>query len=149
MKTKKLLPPAHFLASLTLQVCFHYIFPIVKFIPFPYNYIGVLFIAIGGWFSIWPDMLFKKYKTPVRPDKKPVKLIEEGPFKFSRNPMYLGMSIILIGIAIFLGSISPFVIVAIFVVCMDRDFIRLEEKLLEEAFGNSFLGYKKRVRRWL
>jgi len=63
--------------------------------------------------------------------------------------MYLGMMSILLGVAIFLGSLIAFAFPIIFVMIMERRFIPLEEKNLEKKFGNQYIDYKKRVRRWI
>lgn len=72
-----------------------------------------------------------------------------GPFKLSRYPMYLGMMSILLGIAIFLGSLVTFAFPIIFIMIMEKIFIPLEEENLEKKFGNQYIDYKKRVRRWI
>ena len=73
----------------------------------------------------------------------------EGPYKFTRNPMYLGMAGILLGAAVYMGSITPFVVIPAFMALITERFIVPEEAKLEAAFGGQYLEYKKRVRRWL
>ena len=75
--------------------------------------------------------------------------VTSGPFKLSRHPMYLGMMSILLGVAIFLGSLITFSFPIIFIMIMEKRFIPLEEKNLEKKFGNQYVDYKKRVRRWI
>ena len=104
---------------------------------------------IGGALNIWTDQLFKKNETTVKPDEKPSVLIQSGPFNISRNPMYLGMTILLIGIGFILGSIISFVGAILFVVAMEIAFITQEEKNLQEQFGEEFNAYRKKVRRWI
>ena len=149
MKKSGILPPTYFYVFLLLAIGLHFLLPLKKFIVTPYNYIGILLIGIGIWFNIWADRLFKNKKTTVKPFEKSSFLIEEGPFIFTRNPMYLGMVIILLGVAVLLGSFSPFLMPVAFFVLISITFIPQEEKALEETFGQSFVEYKKRVRRWL
>ncbi len=149
MERKKLLPPAYFITYLLLAVGLHFVIPIVKFIRTPYNYTGILLLGIGIWLNIWADKLFKKKGTTVNSFEKSSFFIEEGPFRFSRNPMYLGMVIILTGVAVLLGSITPFLVPAGFFITMNVVFIPDEERAMEETFGEQFLDYKKRIRRWL
>lgn len=149
MKKGKILPPTYFLISLISAVGIHLVLPIRKFIDTPYNYTGILFIGAGIWLNIWADRLFKQKKTTVKPFEKSSFLIEEGPFTFSRNPMYLGMVIILLGEAVLLGSIIPFIITVAFFILLSVVFIPDEENALEGDFGQGFIEYKKRVRRWL
>jgi protein-S-isoprenylcysteine O-methyltransferase Ste14 len=149
MKKGKILPPTYFFICLLLAIVLHFILPVKKLISTPYNYVGILLIGIGIWLNIWADRLFKNKNTTVKPFEKSSSLIEEGPFVFSRNPMYLGMVIILSGVAVLLGSIMPFIMPVAFFILISVAFIPQEEKALEETFGQSFIEYKKRVRCWL
>ena len=146
---KKILPPSYFAFCLIITVLLHYILPIKQIIHYPYNLLGFLFFVIGGVLNIWTDQLFKKNETTVKPDEKPSVLIQSGPFNISRNPMYLGMTILLIGIGFILGSIISFVGAILFVVAMEIAFITQEEKYLQEQFGEEFDTYRKKVRRWI
>jgi len=149
MEKRKLLPPAYFLIYLLVAIGLHFALPIAKLVCAPYNYTGILLIGIGIWLNIWADGLFKKKTTTVKPFEKSAYLTEEGPFLFSRHPMYLGMVAILSGVAILLGSIMCFIAPVGFFITMNVAFIPYEEKALEETFGQRFIDYKKRVRRWL
>jgi len=144
----KWMPTQYFFCLLVLAVITHFIIPIVKIIYSPYIYLGILFIILGVVFNLWADTLFKKNKTRVKPHESPTSLQTSGPFRISRNPMYLGMLIILIGVSILLGSLSTFLFPILFIVLMESIFISFEEKNLEKAFGEKYLEYKKSVRRW-
>ena len=146
---KKITPPTFFIILLLLSMGFHFVFPIFQFVLFSYKYIGVVLIVFGIAINLWADSLFKKKQTTVKPDEMPNFFIDYGPFKFSRHPMYLGMLSILGGTAIFLGSLITFIFPAIFTILMERMFIPMEEKNLEKRFGNKYLSYKKRIRRWI
>jgi len=145
----KILPPTYFLISLALIIGLHFIFPITKIISSPYNWLGILLIVFGGVINFWTDNIFKKEKTTVNPYEKPSILIVSGPFRFSRHPMYLGMVVILLGVAVLLGSLTTFIFPIIFIILMQILFIPTEEKNLEIAFGYKYLDYKKKVRRWI
>ena len=145
----KILPPIYFYACIVISVTLHFFFPIDQIIRLPYNWIGFLFFFLGGTLNIWTDQLFKKVNTTVKPFEKPSSLILRGPFKISRNPMYLGMALLLIGLGFVLGSITSFFGFVLFVAVMEIGFIRQEEKILLEVFGTGFEDYKKKVRRWV
>jgi len=149
MNKKKILPPTIFWISLVLSIGLHFILPIKKFIVAPYNYTGILLICGGILLNLWADRLFKNKHTTVKPFEKSSCLIEEGPFAFSRNPMYLGMTMVLLGISITLGSVISFIITVVFPFFISFSFILPEERSLDETFGQDFVEYKKRVRRWL
>jgi protein-S-isoprenylcysteine O-methyltransferase Ste14 len=146
---KKFLPPTHFFTYLIISVLLHFFLPVAQIIELPFNWLGFVFFFFGGILNIWTDQLFKKNKTTVKPDEKPALLIQTGPFKFSRNPMYLGMALLLFGAGIILGSVMSFAGFIIFVLAMEFSFIPQEEKILAEQFGQDFESYKRKVRRWI
>ena len=80
---------------------------------------------------------------------EPNKLVTEGIYKITRNPMYLGFVLLLIGVAVILGSASVFSIVIIFSIITDLWYIRYEERALEKKFGSAYDTYKSKVRRWI
>jgi protein-S-isoprenylcysteine O-methyltransferase Ste14 len=150
LETKsKILPPTYFLILLLSSVALHFLCPVWKIIPGPYRYLGIIPIVLGMVLNLWADSLFKKKKTTVKPYESPAELVTSGPFRISRHPMYVGMVAMLLGVAIVLGSVIPFVFPVLFVILMETMFIPLEERELEEAFGVNYLDYKRKVRRWI
>ena len=145
----KILPPTHFFIYLIISILLHYVLPIAQIINSPANWLGFIFFAIGSLLNIWSDQLMKKNKTTVKPLEKPSTLIQTGPFKISRNPMYLGIALLLIGAGFILGSVTSFVGVILFVAAMEMVFIPKEEKILQEQFGEEYMKYKKKVGRWI
>ena len=146
---EKVMPPTYFEVLLLLSVGLHFVFPVTKFIFSPYNYLGFVLIIFGIIINLWTDLLFKKKQTTVKPHETPNFFIASGPFRLSRHPMYLGMISILFGATIFLGSLITFAFPVIFIILMEKLFIPMEEKNLEKKFGNKYIDYKKRVRRWI
>ena len=96
MKKRKIMPPTYLVILLILEIILHFIFPVWNFINRPYKYSGSIIILLGIVLNIWADQIFKKENTTVKPGEKSVKLIDYGPFKISRHPMYLGMLMILL-----------------------------------------------------
>ena len=146
---KKVLPPTYCLGSIILALVLHWVCPIKYLLMFPERLIGLLPIIIGVLLNLRADREFKTWKTTVKPFEKSNYLLTEGVFKISRNPMYLGMSAIILGISLLLGSLSPLLITIVLPILLDRIFICNEENAMEETFGDQFLEYKKKVRRWL
>jgi protein-S-isoprenylcysteine O-methyltransferase Ste14 len=142
-------PPAYFASLLILSVVSHIIMPGRQVVEPPYVYLGLPLIAFGAALNLWADSLFKKGKTTVKPQVMPSKLVVSGPFRISRHPMYLGMASILLGEAVFLGSLTTFVFPLIFAILMEALFISTEEENLEKAFGKEYRDYKSKVRRWI
>lgn len=126
-------------------------FPAAK-VAVPYGaYIGGIFIAVGVTIDLVSVLAFLKAKTTVTPLKpeKASQLVTSGFYRFSRNPMYLGMLFILVGVAIWFGSLANIVILASFVAYITAFQIKPEETRLEQLFGADYRDYRQQVRRWL
>lgn len=115
----------------------------------PYSYLGGLLFVCAFALAAWGKQQFDRAGTPVRPFTRTTAVVCSGPFRFSRNPMYLGMVLGLIGIGLLLGKVAPFVVVPLFIMWIRARFIRYEEQLMEARFGDAYLAYKARVRRWV
>ena len=146
---KKVLPPTYFFLTVLLCIILHLFVPVKKIAAFPLNQLGLIFILIGIVLNLWTDKMFSKEKTTVKPFKEPKTLITSGPFKISRHPMYLGFVLILLGLSVFLGSLSCFIApILMFIIC-NKLYITNEEKSLEKVFGQRYLDYKNQVKKWL
>ena len=126
-----------------------YLFPQFNLIKKPYNNIGILVFVGGLSIVFYSFYLFKKNKTPIIPGKKPEFIVIEGVYKFTRNPMYLGVTTALFGFAMYFGNMLSFLSPIIFFLIMNYYFVPFEEKLMEDIFGKKYLDYKKKVRRWI
>jgi protein-S-isoprenylcysteine O-methyltransferase Ste14 len=112
--------------------------------------VGTLIILAGGALAAWGRMTFAAAKTQVNPaSHRNDRLVETGPFKFTRNPMYLGMVIIALGAAV-LGGLAPLFAVPVLTFLLDNFIIiPFEEAKMERQYGETFRAYKARVRRWI
>ena len=149
MKSKKPIPPLYFFVLLLVSIGLGVYLPVLKIVYSPFTYVGAAPIAIGVVLNLWADSLFRKNKTTVKPHLKPSALMASGVFRVSRNPMYLGMVLILFGVSICVGTITALVSPVLFFLISERQFIPLEEGAMENVFGERYLEYKQRVRRWL
>lgn len=131
------------------MVLLHFLLPVSKITPYPWNLLGVLLLIIGGSLNLIADAAFKREQTTVKPFEKSTALVVSGVFTISRHPMYLGMVIILLGIAILMGTLTPLIVVIIYGILMEFIFIKTEERMLEEQFGETWVAYKKKVRKWV
>jgi protein-S-isoprenylcysteine O-methyltransferase Ste14 len=134
---------------IALPVLFHYLVPIIILVPEPYSYLGVLVMLLGLALMTWAAMLFREVGTSFQLRGDSSSLVTSGPFRLSRNPIYLGMLIWLIGLAMLLGSLIAFVFPAIFFMLANFYVIPLEERNMEQVFRRQFVEYKQHVRRWL
>ncbi len=145
----RVLPPVYLLTAVALMIAVHFLVPLAMPIPFAWRLVGPLPIAIGVFLNIAADHQFKRLGTTVKPLQRSSALATDGVFRWSRNPMYLGMFFIVAGIALIEGSISPWLVVAALAIVLDRIFVVPEEKMLKETFGDAFEQYSRRVPRWL
>lgn len=143
------LPPAWLFAALASMMLLHLFVPVSTLITYPWNAAGLLPLTLGIVLNLGADRALKRHATAVKPFDEPTVLITSGVFSLSRNPMYLGMVLILAGAAVLLGSLTPFIIVPVFPVAIDRTFITAEEHMLDSRFGDRWKQYKASVRRWL
>jgi len=92
---------------------------------------------------------FRRAETTVDVRKPTTTIVTTGPYRFTRNPAYVGLTLIYSGIAILAGALWPFLTLAIALVVMDVGVIRREERYLERKFGDEYLRFKAARRRWL
>jgi protein-S-isoprenylcysteine O-methyltransferase Ste14 len=145
----KLLPPAYFFAAIVLAALAGFLFPVPVLIPSSMRLVGILPIIVGIALNLAADRQFKRHGTTVKPFQRSSALITDGVFRWSRNPMYLGMVLIVAGVAALEGTVISWMAVVALALILDRAFIRHEESMLEETFGTEFREYRERTRRWL
>ncbi|MBY8998120.1 MAG: isoprenylcysteine carboxylmethyltransferase family protein [Candidatus Thorarchaeota archaeon] len=122
-------------------------------IPQPYNLVGILLIPIGMLFIIWANYtLLHIGKIGLRnrePMQRPSNLVLAGPFRFTRNPIYLGNLLMLLGLVIVWSSVVTAFFLILLYIIFRYVFIKKEEVILEEEFGDAYRDFKNRVRRWI
>lgn len=134
-----------------LALCwgFSLLFPFNPGLGFIGKIAGLLVIAVGIFLLIIATGLFMARKTTVMPTRIPDKLVTEGIYRVTRNPMYLAMLLILSGFPLMMDTIVGLLCPAMFFFLMDRIVIPKEEKVVEGVFGEASLEYKSHTRRWI
>jgi protein-S-isoprenylcysteine O-methyltransferase Ste14 len=143
------LPPTYLFTAIVVMVLLHMLFANLEVVPYPWRLFGCAPLLFGIILNLLADKAFKHNHTTVKPFEESASLITSGVFRFSRHPMYLGMVMILVGIALLLGSLLPFLVIPAFVVLMDVLFISTEERMLADKFGDTWKNYQENVRRWI
>jgi protein-S-isoprenylcysteine O-methyltransferase Ste14 len=106
---------------------------------------GVFFVIWNGW-SLW---LFARHRTGLLPGEPTRTIIDEGPYRLSRNPLYLGLLALSVALALVTPTVWALVLVPVAVVLLQWGAIGPEERYLHERFGSAYDDYASRVRRWL
>ena len=142
-------PPVILLMAVVLMVGLHYVLPVARWLGWPWRALGAAPIVAGLFLGFWGAMQFRHHDTTIIPFEQSTAMITKGPYRYSRNPLYLSMTLLLTGIWALLGTLSPVVAVVLFVWWISTRFIAKEERHLEAQFGHTYLEYKAKVRRWL
>ncbi|MFQ5438996.1 MAG: methyltransferase family protein [Paracoccaceae bacterium] len=110
--------------------------------------VGWLVVALGIFLMGFSIAMFRRHKTSVIPRNRPDHMITTGPFRFSRNPIYLADALVLLGFALLMGSAPGILSVAAFMALIEFRFIRGEEAVLRDTRPEAFANYCKQTRRW-
>jgi len=146
---KKGMPPAYLLLTTLLMWGADQLAPGFLLFEAPQKYAGGLLILVGIFMVVWNATRFAKVGTTIKPFQESTFLLQRGLYRYSRNPIYLGMVAVLFGVAVVLGSLTSFLLIPFFVWVIQARFIVPEEQMLEQTFGEPYLQYKARVRRWI
>lgn len=140
------LPPVWAAACILVSALLTGLVPVMD-LPMP-DWPGYALIVAGFVLMLWTRSWFQRKATPMMPRQVPSALIVEGPFRINRNPIYSGMVLVILGAAIWFGSLSGFLPVIVFPMVITRRFILGEEAGLREVFGAAAEEYFARSRRW-
>ena len=146
---QRLLPPILLVITWLIMVAVHQWLPLGVAIPSKWKLFGLPMILAGLAIAVVGARLFKTVGTNIKTFDEPDKLVTTGPFAYSRNPMYLGFAFAALGVSIFLGTVTPIIVGILFCILLDRWYIQFEETKMLHTFGDDYVAYKKRVRRWL
>jgi len=117
-----------------------------------YNFLapagGVVFV-LGAVFAGWGWLMFQRARTTRVPGETSTTFVTWGPYRFTRNPMYVGLSIAYLGEAGILHQLAPVILLPLMIVYLNQVVIPLEEERLRAVFGDEYERYRARVRRWL
>jgi len=120
-----------------------------KLLPYPTNLLGLALVAVGSWIRFWAGDVFYAQNPSMVSFNVPPKLVTTGPWRYSRNPLYLGLIIIGLGFSIVFFSFSDLILTLVGMGLLHLEVVLHEEKVLSQKFGESYLYYEKRVRRWI
>jgi len=135
--------------ALVVMFFMHRWFPVFQYVHEPLAYTGIILVILGIGMAWVSAAMFRRAGTGIEPFDAATTLVTGGFYRYSRNPMYLGMFLMLAGNAIMLGSAGAALPLMVFVIIIRNNFVLGEERFLESVFGQRYLDYKSSVRRWL
>ena len=142
-------PPFFFVIPFCAGLLLHRLHPIpilrreISAVP------GLGLAVLGLLLVVWAMGLFARARTSPIPIRPTTAIVETGPYRFSRNPMYVGLALLYVGLALWIGTLWPLLFLPVALIMVQRAVIAREERYLEAKFGEEYRGYKSRVRRWL
>lgn len=143
------LPPVWLLLGLGLAWVLAGWMPLVRLFGPLWQGLGLVLALAGVALILWAALWFRRKRTTIEPHHDPDALIVEGPYRFSRNPIYLGMLAILSGAVIWHGALSGVALPVAFAAILERRFILPEDAALRRTFGAEAARYLENTRRWL
>lgn len=144
---QKLLPPVLVAILLILMLALHAWVPLL--IIGGNTYVAAALGLLGLALLIGGSSTFARIGTNIKTFNDPNKIVTSGLFRFSRNPMYLGFTLLLFGVATWLGSLVAYLLALSFFIIANLWYIPFEERKMEEVFGEEYRNYKSQTRRWI
>ena len=148
-KKRKIIPGVYLLITLAVMWLADYFVPIYRYISQPGAYGGIILVFMGIVILAVAANGFRKAGTGLLPFEEATTLVTSGLNRYSRNPMYVGMFLMVLGVAILFGSVGAFLPTLGFIWIIRNSFVLAEERFMEAAFGQSYREYKSKVRRWV
>ena len=145
----KIHPPILTLLHVTAALVLNWLIPFPASLSQIFKILGVVLVLVGLTFAFLAVRQFNRAHTTLDPHSAVNALVTDGPYRFSRNPIYLGFVCTLVGLPLALRTWWGAALSPLLVVGLNTLVIRHEEAYLEKKFGDEYAGYKSRVRRWL
>ena len=142
-------PPLYYIAGLIAGWLCGRWFPLSSFGGFAWRTTGQVLLVISFVPAIWAEYLFHRAKTSPFPFRPTSTIVFEGPFRHTRNPMYLSMAVFYLGYAIWMDLPWALVLLPVVLIAVQQFVIYREERYLRRKFGADYERYCKQVRRWI
>lgn len=142
-------PPLLYVAVFLVGVLLERLFPLSLLPDTVTGFGGAVLIAAGAALSFWSAALLRSRRTSVIPIRPTTTLVVDGPYRVSRNPMYLGLVVVFMGVALVMQVLWAILLIPVLVLLVTVTVTRKEEAYLEQKFGADYLDYRATVRRWV
>jgi protein-S-isoprenylcysteine O-methyltransferase Ste14 len=146
------IPPLGFAAALLAAILLGVWFPLGLLPAFPWwpgLLAGAALVALSLYTNVSGFLAFRRAGTNVIPTKPALTVVRDGPFRYTRNPMYLGMIGLVLGIGLLFSNLWGAILALVLWLALDRGVVRREERYMEAKFGDSYRALLAATRRWL
>ncbi|MDX1421032.1 MAG: isoprenylcysteine carboxylmethyltransferase family protein [Rubricoccaceae bacterium] len=145
-------PPFLFAGGFVVGLLLHRVvpLPLVPGGPTPLSaWLGWALVALGLVVGAWAMATFVGARTAIFPHHPATEVVRSGPYRYSRNPMYVALGLVYAGLSLWLDRLWPLLVLPVVYVLLVALVVRREERYLAGAFGEDYDAYRRRVRRWL
>jgi protein-S-isoprenylcysteine O-methyltransferase Ste14 len=142
-------PPLIYVAGFVLGFLLERAFPVLMLPKTPSRAAALVCVALWAILTLWSVGLFRRARTSFIPVKPTTALVVSGPYQYTRNPMYVGFVCLYLGFALWFSSFWALILLPVVIAVVQSYVIAREERYLEQKFGEEYLRYKARVRRWI
>jgi protein-S-isoprenylcysteine O-methyltransferase Ste14 len=142
-------PPLIFGGTLAIGLIAHFLFPIRPFPVMASRIVGTVLLVGSAALAKWGESTMRRAGTNVRPDQPTTAIVADGPFRYTRNPLYLATTGLYVGVSLLVDALWSLVLLAPLLAIIEWGVIRREERYLDAKFGETYRAYRSRVRRWL
>lgn len=142
-------PPLIYLVPLIGASFLRHWYPVAIVAPRAAAPLGIACLVLGLAIHLSAALTLRRAKTSPKPWRPTTAVVTAGPYRFTRNPIYVGFSLIYIGVGFWANTVWPFLLLPLILLVMQFGVIAREEVYLQRIFGDEYLEYKRRVRRWL
>jgi protein-S-isoprenylcysteine O-methyltransferase Ste14 len=142
-------PPLLYLGFFFIGLLVHWLVPVQ---PLPVAYargVGLFLLAVSLVLTVWAIATFRRSGTNVLPSNPALAVVTRGPYRWTRNPMYLAFAVVYVGLSLLIPALAPLVLLPLLLALVEWGVIRREERYMAAKFGEPYLAYKAQVRRWL
>lgn len=144
-----ILPPLLYAVALAAGLLLHLLVPRQPFTPWVARPLGAILLVASGALGRWGERTMRRAGTNVSTRAPSLTIVSDGPFRFTRNPLYVSLTGLYLGVTLLVDALWPLLLLVPVVLVTQYGIIRREERYLEAKFGETYRAYKARVRRWL
>lgn len=142
-------PPLIYGVPMAVGILLHALFPTNLLPPVLANELGGLSFILAVILAVLASRTMRQAGTNVAPSQPTTAIVSDGPFRFTRNPLYLSLTLLYSSISLLVNALWPMLMLPIVLIIIDRGVIAREERYLEDKFGEEYTQYKVCVRRWI